>query len=380
MAQALESLSRTRGAPAQPDGETGAESLTPGSAGDESKIRGDGGALTAGFNQLLQRVMDYRIAKILLVANELDISSILARGRLPVETLAEQLGTDPRATRILLDALVSIGLLRKTADQSYENLPMSDRFLVKGSPDYKGHNLSYQSRVWDFWSDLEGVVRRGKPRRVLASLLTDEQFTDPYIRGMEDIAGPFADEVMSQLNAPPGSKFLDVGGGPGTFSVRFVNRFPKTMATILDLPDTLRITAELVEREGLQDRIRLLPQNYLQSDLPAGQDFVLMSHITHDEGTQANQQLVDRAYKALRPGGTLLIHDFTVNATRTAPLFGALFSVNMLVYTASGETYRIEDYHQWMRESGFEDLDAVPILSGKIGNSTTLIMGRRPMI
>ena len=62
-----------------------------------------------------------------------------------------------------------------------------------------------------------------------------------------------------------------------------------------------------------------------------------------------------RAFKALKPGGQLVIHDFMPNDDRTAPPWGVTFAINMLVHTENGDTFTINEVKRWVADAGFTD-------------------------
>jgi hypothetical protein len=70
---------------------------------------------------------------------------------------------------------------------------------------------------------------------------------------------------------------------------------------------------------------------------------------------EENKQLLGRAYQALAPHGRLVISDFILEADKTAPRFGALFALNMLVNTRAGSSYSEPEYDAWLKEAGFSE-------------------------
>lgn len=327
---------------------------------------------------IVETIMGYRKAKVLLVAAHLDCFTVLERPA-TAAAAARRLGVDGRGAEILLDALVAMRLLHKE-DGVYRNTPHSREFLVRGRPRFMGENLSYQEVIWDAWSDLKGAVRRGRPTRPLGHWLRrGKGFLDGYIRGMDNIARGPAQELAGLLDLSAARSMLDVGGGPGTYARTFLRANPGLTATILDLPETLKVTRWYARREpALRGRLTLRAGDYKRASFGrATHDLILMSHITHDEGPEANRALFRKAYRALRPGGRLVVHDFMVREDRSGPLFGALFSVHMLAYTASGRTYSTREYEAWLREAGFRRLVRRPIARGS-KNPSQMIAAERP--
>lgn len=304
--------------------------------------------------RIVELVAAFRGARVLTAAVSLGVFDALAQGPGDAAGLAVRLRTEARATGILLDALAALGFVEKKGE-SYANSPVSQRYLVSGAPGGLASNLRYQELLAGAWADLPGAVRRGGPVRGLESLLAnDEEFSRDYIRGMADISGRPARELAAGLELSGARDALDVGGGPGTYSLALLAKEPKLKVVLLDLPTTLRVTRELVRDSPHAGRLKLRAGNYHEADF--GQeafDIVLLSHVTHDEGEDENRLLLAKAHEALRPGGRVVIHDFMLDSSRTQPAFAALFSVHMLTYTRQGRTYSIEDYEDWLGEAGF---------------------------
>lgn len=326
-------------------------------------------------DRLIDEIMGYRKAKILMVAAYLDCFTALATPR-SAPALARRLSLDARAVEILLDALTAIGYLRKRGGL-YANAPIAARYLVRGRPGYMGDNLKYQEMIWDAWGDLRHSICKGGAVRPLEYwLLRHKGFTQEYIRGMDNIARGPAAEIAAFVAPAPGARLLDVGAGPGTYSLAFLRANPGMSATLLDLPSTLKVTRRmLAEHPALAARTRLKAGNYRDAAFGSeAYDLVLLSHITHDESPEVNRRLIEESMKALKPGGRIIIHDFMLDAGRVLPVFGALFSVHMLAYTEGGRTYTAAEYEKWLRRAGFSGLTRRRIAL-KSRNSSEIIVG-----
>ncbi len=117
-------------------------------------------------NRIIKMITDYRASKILLVAAYYDLFTIIARKKTTLRQISQASGLDPRALTLLLDALVSMGFLKKESG-GYKNERKYTPYLVEGKMTYIGNNLKYQEMIWDAWSELKDVLRTGKPRKAL---------------------------------------------------------------------------------------------------------------------------------------------------------------------------------------------------------------------
>lgn len=325
-------------------------------------------------------IAGYRSAKTVFVATRLGIFPALADKALTAAELAGALKCDPRTMAVLMEALLALGLVTREAGR-FSNSSVAVAHLLPGAPAYIGNNLKFIDLLWDCWSELETVVRTGKPVKSLPELLhaEDPSFTREYIRGMSNFSQGAAREVAQVLSQRPVRRVLDVGAGPGAFTRALLERNPDATGTLLDLPPTLEVARELLAPSAERPRIELRPGNYLTDSYGSGFDLVLLSHVTHDESPAGNARMLAQAYAALEPGGRVAIHDFVLDEQGSS-VFNALFSVNMLVYTEGGQTYTQREYEGFLKDAGFTPTGAVPILEGRSPNPTVLIIGEKPAL
>jgi hypothetical protein len=105
--------------------------------------------------------------------------------------------------------------------------------------------------------------------------------------------------------------------------------------------------------------------------LPEGPfDAAYLGSVSHIYGPEENLALIERVAGSLSPGGLIAITDFFRGLSRGA----ALFAVNMLINTESGNTYTEEEYRGWLGAAGFEVVEVLPIPD----RDTRFILARRP--
>jgi len=66
--------------------------------------------------------------------------------------------------------------------------------------------------------------------------------------------------------------------------------------------------------------------------------------------------LFQKVFRALIPGGRIVIRDHVMEPDRTEPKDGAIFAVNMLVNTEGGSTYTYDEIRSWLEEAGFANV------------------------
>jgi predicted O-methyltransferase YrrM len=308
----------------------------------------------------------YWECKVLLTAIKLDLFGALAGSPQTVTEVARRVRTDPHPTKLLLNALVGIGLLRKE-DERYTNTAEAQQYLVKGSPQYAGHLLELQDAEWDNWGKLETAVRTGQSPVKEHLFRSDPRLAENVLMVLHRVALQHAPTLARQIDLSRSRTLLDLGGGAGTHAMAFCQAYPTLHATIFDLPETLQTTARLVKESGLEDRISLLPGDFNRDRLGGPYDAVLMSDILHYQGPEANAAVVRKVYEALSPSGRLVIKDRFLNEDRTSPAWTAVFAVHLLVNTECGRCYTVNEATEWLKVAGFriiQQIEASAIVEG----------------
>jgi precorrin-6B methylase 2 len=318
-------------------------------------------------DDFLQRIHGWREGRILLTALELDLFTAIRDGA-PAREIASRLGTDPRATELLLHALAALGVVTKRGDD-FRNGPVASRFLCADSPENRRPALLHTAALWHRWSALTECVRTGGPA---PRGPRDHADTEAFIAAMHANAAQRAPAVLAALELADARRALDVGGGSGGYAIALARALPRLRIDVLDLADVLPLTQRYIAAAGLADRIATKAGDLNADDLGAGYDLVLISAICHMNGPAANADLMRRAARALVPGGRVVVHDHVLEPDRTAPAAGALFAINMLVNTNEGGSYTEAEYAGWMRDAGLVDIE-----HARIPGPTGLVVGRK---
>jgi (2Fe-2S) ferredoxin len=314
------------------------------------------GVLPDDLNQLLRGYMDSRA---LLTALELDIFTAVGNGATAPE-VAGKISAPPRSTEMLLNALVSMGMLAKQQGVFSNTLPTA-RYFAEGSKDNARPGLLHTANIWHRWSTLTDCVRAGTSVSRREGAARDAGWTRSFIAAMDRIAQERAPLVLRAVGTVGVARLLDVGGGSAAYSIAFARADEKLHATVFDLPDVLPISRGHINAAGLGQRIDTRAGDLRRDEFGSGFNLVLVSAICHMLGPEENQDLFRRCFAALAPQGRLVMQDFILQADKTGPKQAALFALNMLVGTPSGSTYSSDEYTAWMREAGFQDVRHIPL-------------------
>jgi ubiquinone/menaquinone biosynthesis C-methylase UbiE len=327
----------------------------------------------------LMRILgDFANSQILDASIEYDFFTFIYRGYQTAEEVAQQAGTDTRATRIVLDSLPALGLIEKRAGK-YFLTPAAEVFLVKGKPTYVGDFRHVALALWDGMANLKQSLKTGKP---LSRLDTgaELQVWEKLVLGIIVIAEPAAKALCDLLKIGgerKGIKVLDIAGGSSIFGMTILARDPSAQITQLDWPNVNAVAKKLNRERGLDGKIRFIDGEHHSAEIETRHyDLVLASNFCRFESPAGNQKLFAKAYSALKSGGIFVVNDFVPNEERTEPTFALRFSVYTLTHTPEGECWTLSQYSSWLKKAGFgaiETYDDIP----KTLPGTTLIVARK---
>lgn len=293
-------------------------------------------------------------AKALMTAVKLDVFNRIGNGGKSSKELARTMGTSAHGTELLLNALAGMEFLDKKG-RRFSNTRCGREIFLEGKELYVGDILRFHETMWEGWNGLEKSIRTGKPACRHDMFQKEAEETRTFIMAMHNTATGHAGELASVIDLKGATTLLDVGGGPGTYSIFFCKANPRLKATVLDLPGTLEVTKDIVARYRMSRRVSLQEGDY-NKPLPKGYDVVFLSHIIHSEGEESNAALMKRVYNALNPGGRVIVHDFILKEGKTKPGFGSTFALCMLIFTDKGRTYSYGEIKGWLRAAGFKSI------------------------
>ena len=312
----------------------------------------------------------YWEAKIFLTSVKLDIYTPLAEGPKESKAIAALIQADPAYLERLLDALVSIGVLRKT-DRGYENVPQLAEFLVKTSRFYMGELMLLQDAEWEHWGKLEEIVRSGCPPMTGNIFINRPELGKTVLRVLDRMAQRVAPGLAEKIDLSEAESFIDVGGGAGTFSIAFCKRYAHLKGVLFDLPQTLQVTQKNIKDAGLEERMTLCAGNFNHDPIPGDYDAVFLSDILHYQTAEENAALIQKLYRVCKPGGRIIVKDMFIGAERHQPGWNAVFSIHMMVYSEKGRCFKEAAVRSWLEKAGFQQITEV--------ERNTVLSAHRPM-
>ncbi|MBS1957822.1 MAG: methyltransferase domain-containing protein, partial [Cyanobacteria bacterium SZAS-4] len=314
--------------------------------------------------KILQTGLAFWSSKTLLSAVELGIFTELAKGAADADSLTKSLKLHGRSNRDFFDALVALGFLKRE-NGVYSNTPETSTFLDAAKPSYiGGFLLMTNSRLYPSWGGLTEALKTGEPQNEMKGLSTQDLFAQLYsdqerlkgfLSAMTGISLGNAREIAARFDWSKYKTFCDVGTAQGALAVTVAKAHQHLNGIGYDLAAVEPIFNEYAQRNGLSDRLKFASGDFFKDEMP-NVDVIVMGHILHDWNLEEKRMLVAKAYKALNPGGAIIVYDAMIDNEREKNVFALLMSLNMLIETPGGFDYTPNECEGWLKEAGFKNI------------------------
>lgn len=329
------------------------------------------------FTRLMAMAGGHAEARAIQIALKIGLFEALDREPLTGQALAASIHCDARATILLGNALVALGLIRKT-NAEYRLSDTARKFLLVRSSEYLGGMILFDEALWSTWGKLDESIRTGQPARIPDMYQSSTEETQRFMRAMDSLVRARGDAIWTarELDLSWAHTVADLGGGPATYLAEFLDRWSHIRGILFDLPATLQVVREILRERGggWQERLALNEFDYKRDEIPGPLDVIFMSNIIHSEDETENPRLIAKCFRALAPGGLLVLKDHIMDAELTSPVAGAVFSLYLLL-TTNGRDYSYDEIRHWLCDAGFSDIRLSDLPSPPF--SSSIVMARK---
>ena len=298
-----------------------------------------------------------------------------------VPEAADLLRIEERPARALLIFCAALGLLERREDGRYYNSPLSEKFLVRGKPDYfGGWAIMARDRLFPAWMGLTEALKTNRPRTWkegsghFESIYSQSGELRTFLEGMHSLSIHSGRALAEALDFSSYGRLLDVGGGSGAYAIAVLEHHPHLRGAVFDLPSTLEVAQEKIAGAGLSGRLKTIGGDFFKEELPAGFDVHLLSMILHDWPPKENLAILQACFDALPSGGIVIISELMMDDEETGPLPAAQMAMNMVIEN-TGFNYTWGEYEQWLTEVGFRGIRRIPLQSPAANG---VIVGSKP--
>jgi 2-polyprenyl-3-methyl-5-hydroxy-6-metoxy-1,4-benzoquinol methylase len=311
-----------------------------------------------------ETVTAFHKTEALKAAIQLEIFTAIGEGNQTAAAIARRCQTAERGTRILCDALVIMGFLRKDA-ASYSLTQDSAIFLDRKSPAYLGSAIQFlvAPQALEGFQKLAAAVRKG-------GTVVDHDSTEPehpmwvdFARGMAPMMKMPADLIAKLLKAEEGQKWkvLGLAVGHGLFEITLARHNPNAEVWGVDWPNVLEVARENAAAAGVSGRYHTIPGSAFDVEYGKDYDLVMITNFLHHFDVPTCERLLAKVRAALKPGGRAVILEFVPNEDRVSPPVPAQFSLTMLAATPAGDAYTFSEHQRMLRNTGYSSVENHPL-------------------
>jgi demethylspheroidene O-methyltransferase len=319
---------------------------------------------------LFDLVAGFVYSQVLLACVRLNLFNILADGPRSAADLALRLDLPVDGAERLLAAAVSLDLLELR--EGVGPLPLYG--LGKLGAPMVGNEavaamVEHHAVLYADLQDPVALLRGQGPAAHLSrywayataaqpGALAPDQVND-YSALMSASQPLVAAEVLDTYDISRHRCLLDVGGGQGRFLRAVAQRAPKLRLMLFDLPSVVLASHAAFAAEGVSDRVSVHGGDFTQDTLPTGADIVSLVRVIYDHPDARALVILRAVFKALPPGGTLLLAEPMAGAAG-APRMGDAYFGFYLLAMRGGRSRTALELSALMQMAGFEQVRELP--------------------
>ena len=171
------------------------------------------------------------------------------------------------------------------------------------------------------------------------------------------------DAMMDWLAPRNGQRLLDVAGGTGDISFRFLKRAPEASAVVLDLTEPMLIEGrKRAEADAMSDRLDWVTGDAMALPLPDNSFDVYTISFGIRNVTRIPDALSE-AFRVLRPGGRLMVLEFSQLPNAAMQKAYDLYSFNVIprmgqaiANDRDSYQYLVESIRRFPEQEGFASM------------------------
>jgi demethylspheroidene O-methyltransferase len=173
-----------------------------------------------------------------------------------------------------------------------------------------------------------------------------------YSKLMRDSQAMIADHVLAAVDLSDCHHLLDIAGGTGAFARRALESSNHLTATVLDLP---AVVSQGLEHEPEKTRLRFAGADMFEGNLPLGADCASFIRVLHDHDDEQVRLVLENAFKALKPGGRIIVAEPMAETSGAESIGYAYFGL-YLWSLGSGRPRTSAELTKFLHEAGFEQV------------------------
>lgn len=308
-----------------------------------------------------------KAVEIVETAQRIGLLKALDQGPATLGELAVRFEVQELRLYKFLDCLESLGMVSRlpassVGDTIYRALPG----LSAAAEAVLGEHAIERDRDRHPWRQMEGRVEealRGRwsmPEEAFSWPPAGEEQTAAFEQSMSAGIGPVEEAFRTHLDGilPQGARWLEVGGGDGTLASRILALRPDLRADLYNLEVVRPLWQKLVDTSGC-GTLGFVAGDFLAEELPSGYDVISFVRVLHDWPDDVSQMLIEKAWRALAPGGRIVVcEEFRTTDRLAAQFFWSWFLIG--VDSCVSRLREAEFYTRAFEKVGFRSAEVLP--------------------
>ena len=296
----------------------------------------------ADHESMLRMITGCCVTQILHAVARFSIADELALRPATAAELATRCSLNLDATRRLLRACASLGLIAADSQQRFGSTPLLATLRSGSSGSLRELAMANASPGhWLPWSKFVEAIRTGSPqafatlRKSRAEYYAQNPEESAHVAAATDaLSLKLAQEVASLVDTRCASIAADIGGGGVALIQALLEANPHLHGILYDRPEAVAkppLTARLLDLKG---RLLIEAGDYISS-VPRA-DLYLLKYVLHNWDDAMCIRILSNCRRSLRAGGRLLVIERQADDAEDAAL-GAVMDLSMLVLTGGRE-------------------------------------------
>ena len=317
---------------------------------------------------LMQMLFGAQVQKSLCVAAKLGIADLLAERPQTADELAAKTDTHAPSLYRMLRTLASVGVFAESADHEFELTPVAELLREGAQNSMRDFAVMMgEDWMWQALGELMYTVKTGGVAHEKFQGMSSFEFFQQNVeagrvfnRAMTSFTRAVIPAIVEAYDFSGVGKLVDIAGGHGLLLAGILKANPQMKGILFDLPFVIEGAGELLDKEGVRDRVGLASGDFFQS-VPAGADAYMMKHIIHDWDDESSIKILRNIHSAMNENGKVLIIEMVV-PEGDEPHPSKALDIIMLVMEGGKERTK-DEYRKLLEASGFRLTKVIPTKS-----------------
>ncbi|VDI09183.1 acetylserotonin O-methyltransferase-like [Mytilus galloprovincialis] len=174
-----------------------------------------------------------------------------------------------------------------------------------------------------------------------------------FIMSTDAFSCSCASAVVRAFDLSPHREAVDLGGGSGRISIELSNTYTNMKVTMFDLPPVVQLAQKMFPNNS-DGTLQYKAGDFFEDDIPSG-DLYILGHVLHAWDELRVDQLLNKVFAKLPPGGSLLVLEKVLSDDKSSPEICATNDL-ILALMSKGKERNASEYQKLFAKHGFTNV------------------------